>query len=98
MERIVGGCAETMQLTLYKGSQLINSLNVDEASLSNYKFSKGMYVHIDDNPETFFKTKIDAMKVGDRCLVSINGIEHHGLIRYVGGFHRKSGINGFFTI
>lgn len=87
-----------MQLSLYNGTQMIATLNVDDACISNFKIGKGTCLHIDDDPTTFFKKKIEAMKVGDRCLVSINGIEHYASIRYIGGFHRKSGTNIFYYL
>lgn len=92
LERIVGGCADTMQLTLYTGSRLINSLDVDEALISNYNFDRNMCLHIDDSPDAFFKKKMEVLKVGDRCIVSTNGIEYFATARYIGGSHQKAGL------
>lgn len=90
---MVGGCAETMQLPLFNGTQVIAHLDLDDARISNYKTDKGTCLHIDDNPDTFFDRKLNALKVQDRCSVSINGIGYPGTIKYIGGFHRKAGIH-----
>lgn len=90
---MVGGCAETMQLSLFNGTQVIAHLDQDDARISNYKIIKGTCLHIDDNPDKFYDKKLNALKVQERCLVSINGTAHPGTIQYIGGFQLKAGIH-----
>lgn len=90
---MIGGNAETMRLALFNGTKLLANLNSDDARISSYKIEKGTCLHVDDDPDTFFDEKLNVMKIDDRCLVSINGIDHSGTIKYKGAFHRKSGIH-----
>lgn len=49
LEIITGGNAGTMQLELYSGDRLLQSLNNDDALLGSFPVEDGMRIHVVDN-------------------------------------------------